>query len=387
MNCVRFSADAPAGIAAMLRSVDCATGQATAFAFDRLFGAHGALATALTALLTIYVALLAFNLLAGRSSLSLSLLTPRALTLGLVLTFATSWVAYQHVVWNLAAGAPDEIARLLIGSKGSATDMFAVRLDHLFTVVTDAAGAGPADVVVAGAAPAAGAATVAATNTPPVKPSDLLWYAGMLLLLGTAGVLIVARIALAAMLAIGPIFILLALFDATRGLFEGWVRSTMLFAMVPLLTVLLGGGALLLMAPLVQPLTIPGAVPTLQQAIAIFLGACVYVALMIMSLKAASVLTGGWRLPSFKAERRAGDAIATASIRAQTDRAGLAATNRDERIHQIVAASQPPPLSVAIAGQPARPGAPIPAFSVTPSGSRERIRDLGGFASRTKVAQ
>ena len=32
------------------------------------------------------------------------------LTLGLVLTFATSWIAYSQVVWNLATGAPDEIA-------------------------------------------------------------------------------------------------------------------------------------------------------------------------------------------------------------------------------------------------------------------------------------
>ena len=43
------------------------------------------------------------------------------MTLGLVLTFATSWIAYQSVVWNLATGAPDQVASILTGSRGPAT--------------------------------------------------------------------------------------------------------------------------------------------------------------------------------------------------------------------------------------------------------------------------
>ena len=39
---------------------------------------------------------------------------------------------------------------------------------------------------------------------------------------------------LAFLLAIGPIFIGMLLFDQTRGLFEGWVRATFSFAMAPL---------------------------------------------------------------------------------------------------------------------------------------------------------
>jgi type IV secretion system protein VirB6 len=79
--------------------------------------------------------------LTGRSSLSLTALTPRMLGLGLALTFATSWAAYQNVVWNLLVGAPDQIASILIGSRGSATELFANRLDQLFTAVADAAAA------------------------------------------------------------------------------------------------------------------------------------------------------------------------------------------------------------------------------------------------------
>src|SRR6187455_2885053 len=117
------------GVSASLRAVDCAANASAQSAFGRLFGSHGALLPALTILLTLYVAFFALSLIAGRSRLGISALTPRMLTLGLVLTFATSWATYQGVVWNLAVGAPDQIAGLLTGTNGSATDGFASKID------------------------------------------------------------------------------------------------------------------------------------------------------------------------------------------------------------------------------------------------------------------
>src|SRR3954447_11654861 len=138
-QCEAFGANGPAGVADALQKVDCLATDATSMSFGRLFGAHGSFQTALTIILTLYIALLAFNLLTGRSALKISVLTPRMMTLGLVLTFATSWIAYQSVVWNLATGAPDEIASVLVGTKGSATTIFAQRLDGVFNAITDAA--------------------------------------------------------------------------------------------------------------------------------------------------------------------------------------------------------------------------------------------------------
>src|SRR5207302_9028219 len=138
-QCAPFGSDGPAGVADALAKVDCVANDATAVSFGRLFGAHGSFQTALTIVLTLYVGLLAFNLLTGRSALKVSVLTPRMMTLGMVLTFATSWIAYQSVVWNLATGAPDEIASVLVGSKGSATMMFAQQLDGFFNAITAAA--------------------------------------------------------------------------------------------------------------------------------------------------------------------------------------------------------------------------------------------------------
>lgn len=286
--CEPFGMSGPAGISDALQKVDCLAAQATTVSFGRLFGENGSLQTALTILLTLYIGLLAVNLLTGRSALRVSVLTPRMLTLGLVLTFVTSWIAYQSVVWNLAIGAPDEIAGVLAGTEGSATILFAQRLDMLFDAIAGAA-------ETATAAAAANPANAAASSTF-ASPASILTFAALLLLLGTVGVLVVCRLALAALLILGPVFIVMALFEGTRGLFEGWLKSVAMFALVPLLTVLIGSGAVVAISPMVAGLTMAGGDIPLRAAVSILVASVVYVALMLVVLKVAGSLTRGWRI-------------------------------------------------------------------------------------------
>src|SRR5260221_2489882 len=175
-ECAPFGADGPAGVADALGKVDCLASDATAVSFGRLFGANGSFQTALTIVLTLYVALLAFILLTGRSALRLSVLTPRMMTLGLVLTFATSWIAYQSVVWNLATGAPDEIASVLVGTHGSATTIFAQQLDGVFNAITEAASS-----ITPQATPGVPAAAAAVPSM--ASPANILSIAALILLL------------------------------------------------------------------------------------------------------------------------------------------------------------------------------------------------------------
>lgn len=251
---------APASIAQGLRAIDCTSGVAIETAFGRFFGPAGMLGGALTIVLTLYVALIAFKLLTGRGGLSMAALTPRMLGLGLVLTFATSWIAYQTVALNLALGAPDELARILIGTKGNATMVFADRLDAIFNAITSAASSAQQPVP----------GGVLSPSDPPATAADLLWLAALMLLLGTVGVLLVAKVALAVLLALGPIFIILALFGGTRGLFEGWLKTVVMLALTPLFAVLLGGGTIALIGPMVDQLG--GGGPDMRIAVTIFLG-------------------------------------------------------------------------------------------------------------------
>ena len=292
-QCAPFTANGASGVADALGKVDCLASDATAVSFGRLFGQHGSFQTALTIVLTLYVALLAFNLLTGRSALRLSVLTPKMMTLGLVLTFATSWIAYQSVVWNLATGAPDEIASVLVGTKGSATTIFAQQLDGVFNAIADAANA--ATPQVQPGVPGAPAAVPVAIPTM-ASAANILSIAGLILLLGTVGVLVVCRLALAALLIIGPVFIVLALFEGTRGLFEGWLKSVAMFALVPLLTVVMGSGALVAISPMVAGLGEGGGPIELKSAVSILVASIIYVALMLVVFKVAGTLTKGWRM-------------------------------------------------------------------------------------------
>ena len=128
------------GVAASLRGVDCAAGSLAQTAFGRLFGTDGALVPALVILLTLYVAFFGFALMTGRSRLGMVDLIPRMITIGLVLTFATSWLAYQSLVWNVAIGGPDQLAALLTGVKGSATQVFADKIDIVFAALVESSG-------------------------------------------------------------------------------------------------------------------------------------------------------------------------------------------------------------------------------------------------------
>lgn len=264
------------GVAASLYAVDCAAGATAQAAFGRLFGADGVLLPALVILLTLYIAFFGFALMTGRGGLGISSLIPRMITLGLVLTFATSWIAYQNVVWNLAIGAPDQIAGILMGTKGSATTLFAGKIDVVMGALMDATG-GEADAA-------------AATFSPP----GLLWLGGTLLLLGTVGVLATSKIALAILLGLGPIFVVMALFTSTRGLFVGWLKGVVMLAVAPLFAVLGGSLMLELSVPVLRALTqTPGQIDA-QAAMAFFMIGAVHVALMVLVLKVAGTMVAGW---------------------------------------------------------------------------------------------
>lgn len=283
--CASLAANAPSGVAPALRAVDCLANEAAAAAFSRLFGSAGSLTPALTILLTLYIAFFAISLLTGRSRVSVSALTPRMMTLGLVLTFATSWLAYQGVVWNLAIGAPDQIAGVLLGSKGSATQLFADRIDMIFAAIAEVAS------VSGGGQGGALQSTAAGSFT----PGNLMWLGALLLMLGTVGVLVTARIALAVLLAIGPVFVVLGLFSGTRGLTAGWLRGVVLTAITPLFVVLGGGLMLELLVPVVSALREGEGIDG-RAAMALFMIAAIHIALMTMVLRVIGSMVAGWQV-------------------------------------------------------------------------------------------
>jgi type IV secretion system protein VirB6 len=370
--CEVLTAEASAGVAAALRAVDCLAGETVASAFARLFGdsaGGGALLPALTIGLTLYIAVFAIGLLTGRTRLGVSALTPRMLTLGLVLTFATSWVAYSQVVWNLTTGAPDEIAGVLTGTKGSATEIFGNRIDMVFGAIAEAAEAGKQAAQANAAAAQQGAQATGQVVSGNFTPTNLMWLGALLLLLGTVGVLVTARIALAVLLAVGPIFVVFALFSGTRGLFVGWLRGLTLTAVTPLFVVVGGDVVLELLVPIVAALHGVEGVNG-RAALALFVIACVHVALMSMVFKVGGTMVAAWQvfgLAEREREPHCGDAA----------------------VASYAAAPLMTPLSpTATASAGGRAAAMIPAASVEVVSAHGGGSPAGaGVASRTQITQ
>lgn len=278
------------GVSAALTAVDCIAGNVSEQAFNRLFGDDGQLAFALTVVLGLYVAFFGISLMLGRSNISVRALVPKMVTLGLVLTFATSFVAFSSVFYNIFIGGPDQIAGILTGTRGeSATMVFAQKLDVVFVAIQEASGD--------------------TSNISAFSPPGMMWLGAMLLLLGTVGMLVTARIALALLLAVGPIFVVLALFDSTRGLFTGWLKGLTMMALAPLFAVLGGSIMLEMSVPVLAALVaVPGKIDQ-QAAMAFFLIGAVHMALMLLSLKVAGTMVAGWQVfglvPSKERERPA----------------------------------------------------------------------------------
>ncbi len=309
--CDLVTQDMGTGVAAALTAVDCVAGQVSEQAFNRLFGADGELSVVLTVLLTLYVAFFGISLMIGRSNLSIRSLIPKMMTIGLVLTFATSFAAFQAVFYNLVVGGPDQIAGILIDSDGSASATFATKLDIVFLAVQEAS-TGQEDISA-------------------FSPPGMMWLGAMFLLLGTVGLLVTAKIGLALLLAVGPIFVVMALFNGTRGLFVGWLKGLVMLAIAPLFAILGGSIVLELAVPILNALVaIPGQIDQ-QAAMAFFVIGFVHVALMCMALIVSGVMVSKWQVFGFATPDR-DDARAIDTARMMPPAAAQAGLDRTAQV-------------------------------------------------------
>ena len=348
------------GVASALTAVDCIASEVSEQAFSRLFGADGELGIVLTVLLTLYVAFFGISLMIGRSNLSVRSLIPKMMTIGLVLTFATSFAAFQAVFYNLVVGGPNQIAGILTDSDGSASATFAAKLDIVFLAVQEASGG--------------------ETDISAFSPPGMMWLGAMLLLLGTVGLLVTARIGLALLLAVGPIFVVMALFEGTRGLFVGWLKGLVMLAVAPLFAVVGGSIMLELAVPILSALVaVPGEIDQ-QAAMAFFLVGAVHVALMFMILKVSSNMVGGWQVFGFaRPERNEGASRDTFGAAPAATTASIAGANR--------AAQTVPAASVATGRNRIDVATPVNIAANDPGAPPGSARETKVYATSSAVGQ
>ncbi len=277
-------------VGGVLETVDCHIRILVHDTYRNLVGPDTVFSIAFTGLLTIYIALIGYQLLFGRGGMRVTELPFAALKIGLILAFLTSWAAYQTLIFNLLFDGPAEIMKLLVSplsSQGSTFDGNVMGgVQKAFEDLSGAAG------VYGGMA----SPTANLLQGGPMLGSGLLWLTSIALLLLTLGIIIATKIVLAFLLAIGPIFIGMLLFDQTRGLFEGWMRATFSFAMAPLAVNVFGAVMLMIMQPFLTILLKNASEAKFDMGPVITIGiiVTVFVMVMIFGLGAVAAIGRGF---------------------------------------------------------------------------------------------
>lgn len=322
----------------LLDTVDCNIREGVQGGYNAFFGPGSTLSAVITVLLTLYIAQLGFRLLTGRTDLRVGDLPMIAIKLGAVVMLTTSWASYQSLVFALLFDGPAELANSLLANmplpQTAATvagggDIFA-RLQYTFDQLTqsasamalvsdepgqgaNAAGAGlKAGSLVLQAAPGTDPNTLkglspviqmrSALQGGPAFGATALWVSSIVLLVSTLGLLILAKLMLGLLLAIGPIFVGLLLFDQTKGFFEGWLRTALGFALVPLATVVFMTGMLASLEPSLQGLAVARAENryAIEPVLTVLVIVLTFTAVFGSVIGLCTRLVAGFRLPDTK---------------------------------------------------------------------------------------
>jgi type IV secretion system protein VirB6 len=205
----------------LLTTTRCNVGAFSEAGYRALTGPHSIFPIAVTALLTIYVAILGYRLLLGHGTPQLSEIPVIGLKIGTVLALTLNWTVFQTLVLDIAARAPTEIAGAVVGPQYSPVDRLQTAYDQIradqeaFAKLAQADAQGP--------------------NANAIEAANELSYASNALLAATGGLLAFATVVTGVLALVGPVFLTLFLFEAASGLFAGWVRAIAAAAFVPML--------------------------------------------------------------------------------------------------------------------------------------------------------
>ena len=274
------------GLAArLLADTDCQSFGLVERGYAALSQPGGPVAAALTGLLVLAVAFFGYRLILGRGLLLVDAAS-LALKIGVVLLLATSWEAWQAVAYDTFARAPVRIAGEMLTGLNAMDPIAGLQaaLDGLEDAsVGYRTRAGIASPLVGG--PAAAAMT--------------LNLSGYFLTLSILGLLVVARILLALLLAISPVMAGLILFDATRGMASRWLAAMAAAAFVPMFVLVLAAVELSILNPMITRLLAEQAAERFENEAVTPIGlvAVIFALSMLAAVWAGTKIASGIRLP------------------------------------------------------------------------------------------
>jgi type IV secretion system protein VirB6 len=244
MNGSCASDDNEGVIRGVLSTIDCQTRAYAQGGYLALTTGSGMFQTALTVLLTVYVALIGWRMLFAQGDSRLSDAPGIALRIGVILALVTSWSTFQTLVFDVADRAPLEIAAIASSpwtteSRSALAGDPITGLETVYNELTQVSASFGKEAGV----------DAKAYSSPQAAAAEAVSLASGALFFSSVGVISAATLAIGILTAVGPIFIAMALMAATRGIFIGWVRAMLAAALTPLVAWLL----LVLMLTVIEP--------------------------------------------------------------------------------------------------------------------------------------
>jgi type IV secretion system protein VirB6 len=247
-----------------------------------------ALEPAIVTLATVYVMVWGYLQLTGQIEEPLVTGLRRLVTLAVVLGIALRLWLYNTLLVDTFYNAPAQLAAAVVGSR-----------DPVATI----------DAIWAQGGTVAGYLW----NNGGVLSGDIGFYIAGAIVWALMGLLCVysmflialAAIALAVLLALGPLFISLLLFDATRRFFEAWLAQLATYALITILTVLIAALLLQIVESYAAQTAARGSAILTVDALNMVLIAGLVFLLMRQVMPLAAALGGGLALTSFGAVSRA----------------------------------------------------------------------------------
>ncbi|SFK57912.1 type IV secretion system protein [Caulobacter sp. UNC279MFTsu5.1] len=188
---------------------------------------HGLPTALVSALMVLTVVGVGYRLILHRH-LDMADLIYAVLRLGFVIAVATTFSAYSALVYTVATQGPTELAAMALAPTGLRASSLTQASHAAAETLTSLAGRTPVHPPPAPAPPTAGGDPSAKPSTPTPAPSPVgpsVDLGGAVFMLSCVGFSLAARLTLAIVLAVGPLFIAAASFDLSAGLFVGWLRA------------------------------------------------------------------------------------------------------------------------------------------------------------------
>lgn len=316
LSCLAPGADASIG--ALVGYVDCQAQGLGAVGFQALAARGSSTALALDGLLVIFVALVGYRMLLGEVP-SLRQAVLWMARIGLVLTLTSAWPVFSVLVYRVTMQAPSQLAAeigrpaALPGAGGDLVERLQAASDHLARLCAqDLAAASPVSSQRGQESERAGGAqdvkpgedrqapTASAAASASFDPAILALPASRFVFtVSSLAALLSVRIIAGLLLALAPLFVAFLLFDATRGLFEGWVRGLGGAALGSLATMITLGLELSVIEPMVARLletqgragAMSGAAEGLLVVVTLF------AAVLMAALTVCGRIAAGFRMP------------------------------------------------------------------------------------------